>query len=956
MIRRGLDVRIRARSYIAVIRLVLLLVLISTTALGQGKESFPAYVTGGISITTPLSGQCFPVTDGITTSKLCSGYAIAIGALSVTNNLSDLSNTATARANLFHGIPGGSINECLGLDINGNVVSGACAAPQSIACQSGYAVTSYNPISGLLGCSFVLPQQITLVSLSNSSIIGTPLSGTTVGLIGVTLAPASPSFAGTLSLSGTDAARFRIVGNSLETLGSLPVPGTYSINIVASGSVTLFNAPFTQPETIQAQLISTVSLDASVFTQSQPSGFHVANISVLMNAPSPAFSGNVTLGGTDAGKFQIVGSELQTNGVVNGGTYSITITASQGGGMLTQSFTVSAVPQVIQSVSLLNTSFVGGTGSANNPVGVVTVALSPVLPTFSGSISITGTNGSSFATSNGIVNVGSSNVSAGSYSINIVATPTSGSPFTQAETITGLTATTIQDPGPSAQLYDRPYYQCMRNFFVSATGNDAYSGTSPFTPWATIARADNGSRIGGDCINVAPGVYSTFNPALKFGGSTAANNGYVAYRCSSPGFISGNGSGCLVTGASPIAAGRFRGETYPNYLIFDGFNLVNTTATIQSDSGIGCSGPGSFNQPQTTSLGCHHWMILNNIIENHGEAAVTMGNTEFSYTSHNTVSQNAHQGCVGFYGSGIAYVVADPVSGYVKTADDTNSSNNQSLNWIGVQGTTFPFNQLIAWNSVANNYQGCLGTNNTDGNGIIIDTFNITSCNANQIDYPNQTLVAFNVAYNNGGEGVHVFASANVTVANNSLYQNMIDATLTAFVRPNMDVQCGASISGYGANTDLILNNVSVALPDSLGCGGANLGAQNPFNVGGAGLYVDANYNSPGKNITYAVGTSCNTLPASGTSQFQAPPNQLWNCTANQCFTNPLWADVGRSTAGSEATPPNGMNFALCTASTVPNAACTGASPAVGTGATESYLPAQSVDAGACSSTLTTCP
>ena len=70
-----------------------------------------------------------------------------------------------------------------------------------------------------------------------------------------------------------------------------------------------------------------------------------------------------------------------------------------------------------------------------------------------------------------------------------------------------------------------------------------------------------------------------------------------------------------------------------------------------------------------------------------------------------------------------------------------------------------------------------------------------------------------------------------------------------------------------------------------------------------------------------------------------------YSCTSNLCATNPAWVNVGISSVGTETKQPVGANFAL-----------EADSPAIGYGLTEPWLPAQSVDAGACYHTETTCP
>jgi parallel beta-helix repeat protein len=55
---------------------------------------------------------------------------------------------------------------------------------------------------------------------------------------------------------------------------------------------------------------------------------------------------------------------------------------------------------------------------------------------------------------------------------------------------------------------------------------------------------------------------------------------------------------------------------------------------------------------------------------------------------------------------------------------------------------------------------------NTDGNGIIYDTFR---------SYAGQSLCLGNIACHNGGKGIDVFRSGRVTVANNTAHNNNWD-------------------------------------------------------------------------------------------------------------------------------------------------------------------------------------
>jgi hypothetical protein len=265
-----------------------------------------------------------------------------------------------------------------------------------------------------------------------------------------------------------------------------------------------------------------------------------------------------------------------------------------------------------------------------------------------------------------------------------------------------------------------------------------------------------------------------------------------------------------------------------------------------------------------------------------------------------------------------------------------------------ILGQIGAFNNAIAWNVLYNNattqcggYRGAPAYD-TDGNNIIIDTLD----NGNDAlggtitgpAYPGATLVAFNVTYNAGGRGIHIFRSENVTVANNSCYNSDLDPFDPGTYRP--------CIGENDSVNNMFFNNIAYAI---VGTGPGYGDCQFPAGVSinclawnGAytgGLLTGGQADTFTRNISFCVGTQpyggCNAM-FNGDS---------FSCAANLCATDPAWASVGNRSRGTETTPPVGANFALRRDS-----------PAIGAGLTASYLPAQSVDIGACASALLRCP
>src|SRR5215831_4202063 len=310
-------------------------------------------------------------------------------------------------------------------------------------------------------------QSISSVSLSNSSIAGGSPSGTVVGTINVAMSPSSPAFSGSLSLSttqggctatnGANNSSFIISGNNLVTNGTV-APGSYAVCILATQAGAT-NSPLGQAKAITAsRSISSIALSNSSVVGGSPSGTVVGTINVAMSPSSPAFSGSLSLSTTQGGctatngannsSFAISGNNLVTNGTVAPGSYAVCILATQAGATNSpsgQAETITA-SQSISSVSLSKSSVVGGSPSGT-VVGTINVAMSPSSPAFSGSLSLSTTQGGCTAT-NGANNsnfaisgsnlVTNGTVAAGSYAVCVLATQPgqANSPLGQPKTIT----------------------------------------------------------------------------------------------------------------------------------------------------------------------------------------------------------------------------------------------------------------------------------------------------------------------------------------------------------------------------------------------------------------------------------------------------------------------------------------------------------------------------------------
>jgi parallel beta-helix repeat protein len=475
-------------------------------------------------------------------------------------------------------------------------------------------------------------------------------------------------------------------------------------------------------------------------------------------------------------------------------------------------------------------------------------------------------------------------------------------------------ATPAQLPGPSASLFANPPYTCVHNYYVATNGNDANPGTQA-SPWLTIQNADTaaGGRVAGDCVNVAAGTYAA-GVQPTHGGNLASPTGYVVYRCQTL-------DGCKITASGGNAGPAFNissSGSGPNHLVLDGFELAASSKTLY---GVGAEVyfPDGNDTGGTTS---HHIWIINNIIHGYGQAGVGTGGGEYVYFLHNLAYGNTNTACSA-QGSGIGIVIARAITGYTPTTAD--------LAWA-------PFHNVVEWNVTYDNIINQCGTASdpydTDGNGIIMDTFN--NAGSTNVVYPYQTLVANNVSYNNGGKGVHIFRSDNVTVANNTAYDNNLD--------PFNDGIGRGEIDSVESQNNVFLNNIAYPVPATSGsdprCEGVDYTNLAPYtcplmtNVAFDGVSTPGTVSNVwSNNISFGGAPPYGWGPD---GNVMLSPDTM-NCSAgtdpNQCNVDPKFSSVTNS------------NFALQPGS-----------PAIGYGQSEPYLPASPLDAGACSSSFTTCP
>ena len=329
------------------------------------------------------------------------------------------------------------------------------------------------------------PTTITSVTLSNNGFTGGSPSGTVVGSISVGMS--FGTFNGSLSLTGTNASDFQIVGNNLETNGVVP-NGTYNFNIVAT-QTGAGGSPFTQAETITGTTGSSESPDGTAVTTVGP--FIIASAT----PGSPGTNMNVAI---------TSGAQLNVNGSI-----------------ITNTARVIEIYKIGESVFQENSSNAwfgyiepgnGGTlGQVNDPHPAISINNASITTGASGTYigtfatvtggasgytwrySLSGTNAADFTTSgsNLLTNVTLTNGTYGPFTVTATPTPNIiNGPFTTQVSVT------VAIPGSNTESPDGTLVTNTTSFIIASStplthGNNMVvgitSGAQVETNGSTIA-------------------------------------------------------------------------------------------------------------------------------------------------------------------------------------------------------------------------------------------------------------------------------------------------------------------------------------------------------------------------------------------------------------------------------------------------------------------------------------
>jgi serralysin len=335
---------------------------------------------------------------------------------------------------------------------------------------------------------------------------------------------------------------------------------------------------------------------------------------------------------------------------------------------------------------------------------------------------------------------------------------------------------------------DAGFYTCTAEYFVSPTGSDTNSGTSMADALQTLGAATKLSLQGGDCVTVADGTYSE-TVLVSSSGSADTCTGYVVFRAASPG------------GAKVASTDPYNGfMVNANYVMVDGFDLEDTSTGSAFTAGTNTLSNGKV-------IVYHHIAAVRNIAHDSGGAGLGALHSDYVRFEGNTVYGNSSRSDYGDSGIDL---------------------------WEMQASDTLPGFHIVIRNNLSySNVESFIPANlQTDGEGIILDSFDYADPMYASTPYAQDTLVENNVIWGNGGRGIEASGAqptSHVTIRNNTVFddntqqQQYGGAEIVSWGNGNT-VANNLVILGPGAQNGTAANQTTVGIADR--CGPSSAGVQ----------------------------------------------------------------------------------------------------------------------------------
>jgi hypothetical protein len=320
-----------------------------------------------------------------------------------------------------------------------------------------------------------------------------------------------------------------------------------------------------------------------------------------------------------------------------------------------------------------------------------------------------------------------------------------------------------------------------RILYVSA-GSSAGGNGSEQSPYTTIQAAAD-ITIPGDTVYVGNGTYGTDKTGytevvlITRGGTSDSWIRYMARPGHSPLIHFECFSGIKIRGASYIEVSGFevRGDLAGHTLDYAIAHQNDDIASLDND-GISIGPGGSWNAPVAPYPA--HILVRGNHVHHCAGSGIGMYLSDYITVDSNRV----HSCCwwTPWAKSGINMGWA------------YNSDSNTGYKIVVTRNVVYDCETYIMWRSVGRY---------SDGNGFIFDSFDQYDRPAFDT-YTGRTLVANNVAFDNGGSGMHAFHSAHIDFVNNTAYLNSRS--------PHLEY---ASLGAWQCTDARVLNNVVYVRP-----------------------------------------------------------------------------------------------------------------------------------------------